>query len=220
MTFTITLSGKKLAAIAIVLIAVVLAMAATVTEQTGAAPAGTGAISSSILQQSDQVTAGELARWIMEKRQDYQLVDLRDPWQFDDYHIPTAVNVPIAQLLSKDGFKTLDRGKKIVVYGQGAGQAAQTRVLLALKGYESYLLNEGITAWWERVMTPTSLRSETQGPAGYQQARQIREFFMGTGRPSEAAAAPAQPLPQAPPLGAPESGKPQQQKLKLGQGCS
>jgi rhodanese-related sulfurtransferase len=222
MKLTFTLTGKKLAAAAVVLLAVVLAMASTVTQGTGSAPVGTGGVVQSIVQQTDHVTPGELAQWIMEKRQDYQLIDLRDAWQYDDYHIPTAINIPIAQFFNEDNLKRLDRGKKTVVYGLGAGHAAQAQVLLALKGYKAYSLREGISAWWENVMTPTSLRVGTTSPAGYQQAKQIRDYFMGTAPSGQSAAAPAQPLPQVPPpTAAPEGGsQAPAKKLKLGQGCS
>jgi rhodanese-related sulfurtransferase len=217
---TFTLTGKKLAAAAVVLVAVVLAMASTVTQGTGSTPTGTGAIVESIVQQTNQVTPGELARWIIEKRQDYQLIDLRAPWQYDDYHIPTATSVPIAQFFNDDNLKRLDRAKKTVVYDTGAGNAAQTQVLLALRGYKAYALQEGINGWWEQVMTPTSLRTGTASPAGYQQARQVRNLFMGSPGSGAAAATPAQPVPKVPPATTPGAQPPPTNKLKLGQGCS
>jgi rhodanese-related sulfurtransferase len=217
----IEVTAKQLAASVAILLALVLALAATIARGTGAGPTNAPALVETIVEEKDHVTAGELARWIIEKRQDYQLIDIRQPWQFDDYHIPTAVNIPLAQLFREDNLKKLSREKKIVVYGLGAGHSAETQLLLSLKGYNAYSVKEGITAWWDEVMTPLSLRSETQSPAGYQQAKQLRERFLGTSPTGAGASAPSTPIPELP---APEQGPaatpPAGGKLKLGRGCS
>jgi rhodanese-related sulfurtransferase len=216
----IVLTGKTLAAIGLLFLGLVLALAATVARGTDVGPVNPAAVAQTMLDETDHVTAGELARWIIEKRNDYQLVDIREPWQFDDYHIPTAVNVPLGQLFQAGGLNRLARGKTVVVYGLGAGHATETQLLLTMKGYKALSLKEGITAWWNDVMTPMSLRSATKSPAGYQQAKQLREHFMGGGTPASGST--SAPLPQLPP---PESAPaqqnaPSQQKLKLGRGCS
>ncbi len=173
-----------------------------------------------MLDESDHVTAGELAQWLIEKRTDFQLIDIRLPWQYDDYHIPTAANIPLAELFQPDGLKKLDRSKKIVVYGLGAGHSAEAQLLLAMKSYKALSVKEGISAWWSEVITPVSLRSESQSPAGYQQARDVRRHFVGgPGSPQPAGgASPAAPV--SPPPGQAPGTAPGGRKLKLGRGCS
>lgn len=217
----IEITGKSLAAGAAVLLGVVLALTATALHGTGAGPVDTPGLVQNMITEKDHVTAGELAGWILQKNQDYVLIDIRDPWQFDDYHIPTAVNVPLGQLFDDSGLKQLSREKKIVVCGLGVGLASQAQLLLSLKGYNAFSLEDGIGGWWDAVMTPTSLRSETASPAGYLQAKALRERFTGAPSTGAASRAPA-PLviPQAPPVKqAPPPATPNQ-KLKLGRGCS
>lgn len=236
MRCSMVLTGNKLAVLVVVFIAAVLAAAAAVSHRVRAAEM-TAAVDS-ITKDAGQVAAGELAQWILEKQQDYQLIDLREPWQFDDYHIPTAINIPFAQLFGAD--TRLDKNKKVVVYGLGAGHAAQAQLLLAMKGYRAYALNDGIIAWWDEVMTPTSIRSASPQSSGYQQARQLREYFMTGGRATEpptaltapppqpsAVAAPAKPTvktkPAAKPAAKPAEAPPKDKdkdRLKLGTGCS
>jgi len=235
---SIELTGNKLAVLAVVLLAAVLALAAAISHSVRAAE--TKAAVEAITKEDSQVTAGELAQWIIGKRQDYQLIDLREPWQFDDYHIPTAINIPFAQFFGAES--RLDKSKRIVVYGLGAGQAAQTQLLLAMKGYRACALNDGIIAWWDEVMTPTSMRSANPQSSGYQQARQLREYFMTGGRVGEPPTAVTAPPPQPPAAAAPAKtvkkpatkpaarpvAKPTQkpakdkekERLKLGTGCS
>jgi rhodanese-related sulfurtransferase len=222
MRFEMRLAGKRLAAFAIVFLAVALALAATIAKGTGAGPVNAAAVAQAVDSERDHVTPGELARWILEKRQDYQLIDIRPPWQFDDYHIPTAINIPLSSLFEEAGLKQLSREKKVVLYGFGAGHSAQAQLLLSMKGYLAYSLRDGIVDWWEAIMTPSSIRSDPPNPAGYREARQLREHFLGTAAPEGAAArAPVAVPPAVPPQQqAPQSTRPPANRLKLGHGCS
>lgn len=210
------LSGKSLAAAAVLGIGAVLALASSVFSPAGFSPASPEAVVEAMVTQKDHVQPLELARWILEKRSDYQLIDIRDPWEYDDYHIPGAINIPLTQLFTADGLKRLDRSKKIVVYGLGSGHPAQTQLLLSMKGYNAYSLKEGITAWWDQVMTPQSLRGAEPQPAGYQQSRALREQFTGGSSQPKGGAAPSAVPPPAP--SAPGGAQPK--RLKLGRGCS
>jgi rhodanese-related sulfurtransferase len=221
MRYNVTITGKIIAAGVILLAGVILALASAVARGTGAGPVNAPAIVQTIIDEKDHVTAGELANWLVEKRSDFQLIDIRLPWQFDDYHIPTAINIPLAALFSPEGLNKLDRSKKIVVYGLGAGHAAEAQLLLSMKSYNALSLKEGISAWWNDVLTPVSLRSDSTSPAGYQQAKALRQHFLGsTGgaapAPGAAAPAPVEVPPAQPAPGAAPGGK----KLKLGRGCS
>jgi rhodanese-related sulfurtransferase len=233
---SIVITGPWVAVFAVLVIAIVLATVVVVTHQVRAAENSAAAESVA----KGGVTAGEVAQWVVEKRQDYQLVDLREAWHFDDYHIPTAVNIPLAALFTPEGLKRLDQQKKIVVYSLGAGDAARTQLLLAMKGYRAYALTDGIIGWWDEVMTPTSLRSASPSSLGYQQARQLREHFMtgSTISPmpvtTPVAAPPSSPVPAvkattpAPRKVAPQPAKKkatppadkEKERLKLGTGCS
>ncbi len=217
MKFELRLAGKSLAAAVIVLLAGVLALAATMAKGTSAGPVNAETAAQSIDAEKDHVSPGELARWIVEKRQDYQLIDIRPQWQFDDYHIPTAINISLAGLFQDAGMKQLSREKTIVLYGFGAGHAAQAQMLLAMKGYRAFSLRDGIVDWWETIMMPSSIRSDPPNPSGYREAKQLREHFLGGGgaTPSAPSAAPLPPPAQSAPPSIPPANK-----LKLGKGCS
>jgi rhodanese-related sulfurtransferase len=222
MKIKLILTGKRLAAMVAIFLGVVLAMASSISRGTGAGPVDAAAITEKIVTEKDHVTPVELAHWIIKERQDYQLVDIRQPWQFDDYHIPTAVNIPLSQLFLDAGLSRLSRTKKIVVYGLGAGHSAETQLLLSLRGYDAFSLKAGLSAWWDQVMTPLSVRSDTSSPAGYRQDKQLREHFMGIAPTGGTQTESSPPLPEVPaPENVPEGKQPSSSpKLKLGRGCS
>jgi rhodanese-related sulfurtransferase len=240
------LTRSRLLGFAVLLVAVGVIAAVLVTRSVKAAE--TEAAVKAVSENASQVTVGELAQWVWEKRQDYQLLDLREPWQFEDYHIPTAINIPVAELFRSDNLRRIERQKKVIVYGLGAGRSAQAQLLLNMKGYRAYALEDGIIGWWDEIMTPSSLRSAKPSSSGYQQARQRREYFMSGGLataappapavspapavtapaapPPKAAAKPAVKVPAKPAVKAPaKPDKPpaedqEQKRLKLGVGCS
>jgi rhodanese-related sulfurtransferase len=216
----IKVTGKVLAAAAAIFLGVVLAVAATIARGTGSEPLNAPAMVQGIVQETDRVTPQELARWLIEKRTDSQLIDVRQPWRFDDYHIPTAVNIPLSQLFEPTGLKQISRGKKIVLYGSGQGHAAQAQLLLSMKGYKALSLREGINGWWYDLMTPTSLQASGASPTGYQQAKQLRDYFLGRASPAKGAAK-TEPTaaPPPPPAATPEKKVPAT-RLKLGRGCT
>jgi rhodanese-related sulfurtransferase len=216
----VNLTGKTLAAAAVLAAAAALAAVSAAVSSPGMNPASPEAVVEAMVSEKDHVQPLELARWILDKRKDYQLIDIRDPWEYDDYHIPTAINIPLTQLFTPEGQKQLDRSKTIVVYGLGMGHPAQTQLLLSMRGYRALSLKDGITGWWDQVLTPQSLRGENPQPAGYQQAKALREQFLGgSGQPSAGGAKGAAPsLPS--PAPAPQPGKTSSKKLKLGRGCS
>lgn len=218
MKLELELSGKAIAAAAVLTAGALLALASAAFTGSGISPVSAEAVVDAIVTQRDHVQPPELARWILEKRNDFQLIDLRDPWEFDDYHIPGAINIPLTQLFTAEGLKRLDRSRKIVVYGLGSGHPAQAQLLLSMKGYNAYSVKEGITAWWDQVMTPQSLRGEEPQPAGYQQSRALREHLGNcVAQPKGGTAAAPPPSPSPSP--APPPGGAAPKKLKLGRGC-
>ena len=79
----------------------------------------------------DHVTPAELAAWIVEGRSDYRLLDLRSSQDYAAYHIPTAENVPVAQLPEFPLLPT----EKVVLYSEGGIHAAQAWMLVRAQGH-------------------------------------------------------------------------------------
>jgi rhodanese-related sulfurtransferase len=133
----------------------------------------------------DSVTPGEVAAWIVAGRADYRLVDVRGAAAFDEYHIPTAENVPLPAVA--DG--ALGRTDNVVLYGDGSLHAAQAWMVLEGRGYTSVrMLRGGIGGWKDEVLFPVRPPSPTpEEAARFERSVQLAKFFGGQAR---AAAAP------------------------------
>ncbi len=156
----------------------------------------------------DHVTPAELADWIVRGASDYRLVDLRTEAEYVKYHIPTAENVPLAQL--PDG--GLARNEKIVLYSEGGLLSAQAWMLLRAQGYKGVTtLRDGLDGWRDPVVFPVA--PATPGPreaAACVRAAQVPRFCGGQPRAATAGGAGeapvlAAPAPVAPSAVAPSS---------------
>lgn len=159
---------------------------------------------------ADRIEATELAAWIIESRADFRLVDLRSQAEFDEYHIPTAVNVPMSGLADA-GF---GRQEKLVLYSEDGIHAAQAWMLLRARGYRSvYMIEGGLKDWKDRVLFPVLADNVTPAErARDDRARSVSAFFGGQPRSATEVAAgaaasgvTASPMPAMPKVAAPPS---------------
>jgi rhodanese-related sulfurtransferase len=170
----------------------------------------------SVEAKDDHVLPVDLAKRIIEGRKDFTLVDVRSAWEFDDYHIQGAVNLPLPQLLGASGKEVLRKDREIILYSSGGAHAAQAWVLLSQQGYTVKTLLDGLDGWWRDVMTPVCLqtRGDSSDALEYQGAKAIREFFQGG---SATPGSPAVPSTSAPAPAAPAAPRPS--RKKSGGGC-
>jgi hypothetical protein len=156
--------------------------------------------------EADHVTPAELADWVVRGASDYRLIDLRDETAYAQYHIPTAENVPVAQLPDFG----LARNEKVVLYSEGGIHSAQAWMLLRAQGYKGvYILMGGLEAWRDEVVFPVApAKASPQQAAEFERTVQLARFFGGQPRAAsagEGAPPPAlvAPAPAASQLGAP-----------------
>lgn len=152
--------------------------------------------------EADHVTPQELAGWIVERRSDYRLIDLREAKDFEQYRIPTAENVPLAQL----GDLAIAPTEKLVLYSDGGTHGAQAWLLLKARGWKAvYNLKGGLEGWKDEVLYPVL----TDGPAledreRLERAVALSRFFGGGPRAASAGSVVAPvALPAAPSVAPP-----------------
>lgn len=88
------------------------------------------------------------AREFMEARDvaDYTLLDVRQVWEFDESHIPGALNLPLPELA--DRMVEIDRRHPVLVYCRSGGRSQAAAGMLDSQGFERvYNVLGGITAW-------------------------------------------------------------------------
>lgn len=104
--------------------------------------------------QDDRVGAHELATWLIEGKDDFKLIDVRMPADFEKGSIGDAENIPLAELVSDAVISALPTDRKVIVYSNGSENAAKATVMLRLSGINAHLLTGGYNAWQEKILNP------------------------------------------------------------------
>ena len=182
-------------------------------------------LAQAISRKEDRVTADELARWVIEDKRDFILVDIRSADDFEKGHIEGARHVPLAELVSGPSLQVLPRERKIILYSNGSEDAAKAEVMLRLAGYEAYLLLGGYNYWNQHILNPDipSTAADGEAPEVAEQ-RAISCFFVAgraAGAPSTEGVMAPEPLPFTPPLlpSSVETEAPEAPGLIIEEGC-
>ncbi len=87
---------------------------------------------------------------LMNTQQGWQLVDVREPYEYSAGHIEGALHVPLAQLQSQP--MQLDRSAVIVFVCRSGGRSAHACAWASAQGFSQVLnLHGGMVAWQQQV---------------------------------------------------------------------
>lgn len=112
------------------------------------------AIAQAAARQDDRASVDELATWLIEGRDDFRLIDVRTPGDFESGSIGDAENIPIAEIVSDKTLARLPTNRMLLVYSNGSENAAKATVMLRLSGFDAHLLTGGYNAWQEKILNP------------------------------------------------------------------
>jgi uncharacterized protein len=169
---------------------------------------------------TDHVWPAQLADWLIEGRNDFLLVDVRDATDFGAYHIPGAVNVPMTSLSAE----LAGRNERIVFYSDGGIHAAQAWLLLRSLGFSSvYMLFGGLEEWKDTVLFPKAPAANAPAKEQVDFARRaaVAKHFGGSPQGAGTETAPTAPaLPKlAPPVPTEAPSTPSAAPKKKKEGC-
>jgi rhodanese-related sulfurtransferase len=96
------------------------------------------------------IAAGDLNFLLQSGAGTFTVVDVRDPEEFTEGHLPGAINIPVATFASQSG--VLDKEKKIIVYCNSGGRSYNAYRKLLQLGYTN--INQAIFADWKEAGLP------------------------------------------------------------------
>jgi rhodanese-related sulfurtransferase len=82
----------------------------------------------------------------------YVFVDIRNPRDYDNFHIESAVNVPMQRVLDDEYVPYLKDDRIKVLYSENSIDAEQVRLLLTQYGYQNLMVLQGGASYWEKNM--------------------------------------------------------------------
>ena len=99
-----------------------------------------------------QITMDEAAV-MMEQEQNYIILDVRTVEEFDDKHIPDAINIPNETIGSEEISELPDKNQLILVYCRSGNRSKQASEKLVALGYTNIVEFGGIIDWTEETVS-------------------------------------------------------------------
>jgi rhodanese-related sulfurtransferase len=103
----------------------------------------------------ERICANELNRMLLDLPGTFDVVDIRPPAMFQDYHLPDSVNVGIAELIHNPAYLT-GAGPLVVVDRDGSLSMAVAGILSQKTQRNIKALYGGLEAYWLQNEMPTS----------------------------------------------------------------
>jgi len=76
------------------------------------------------------------------------IVDVRTPAEFQQGHVPNAINVPLSEIINNPAILTSSKGKPIVLYCRSGYRAGKAAEALQKDGYQNLRHLEGDMQGW------------------------------------------------------------------------
>lgn len=142
--------------LAMVFIPLGLFIAAVPESKTKAVKSSPDKILSEVRTNSHLITTDAVADMLIQKDPSLVLIDVRSADEFEAYHIPGSINIPIDNILADEWSGYFDQSAKMnVLYSNGNSKATEAWMLLRQKGYKSnYVMQGGMNYWAETIMNP------------------------------------------------------------------
>jgi len=102
------------------------------------------------------ITTDEVAEKLVQKDPSIQLIDVRNSDDYETYHLPGAINIPLSDILSDEYVDILDQGMRLnIFYSNGTVHSNEAWMITRQLGYENnYVLQGGLNYWVETIMSP------------------------------------------------------------------
>jgi len=86
-------------------------------------------------------------RELYEQRDQVQIVDVREPYEWEAGHIEEAIHIPLAQIMAGDEKAKLDQGRMVVVVCKTGNRSELAALMLQARGYNAHNLEGGTEGW-------------------------------------------------------------------------
>lgn len=86
-------------------------------------------------------------RDVYEKRGDYQIVDVREPWEWQAGRINEAVLIPLNDLMAAAEEGVLQKERAVAVVCKAGNRSEVASLMLRARGYQVENVEGGMDAW-------------------------------------------------------------------------
>jgi len=84
---------------------------------------------------------------LSDRLSEVQIVDVREPYEWDAGRIDGSVHLPLNDLMGGAGDEELDRERPVVVVCRVGNRSELGAIMLQARGYDAHNLEGGLEAW-------------------------------------------------------------------------
>ncbi len=101
-------------------------------------------------------TPDAVANMIITEDPSFLLIDVRGQDEYEKFHLPGALNIPVSDILAEEWVNYLDQDSRHnIFYSNGTVTANEAWMITIQLGYENnYVLQGGLNYWAETIMNP------------------------------------------------------------------
>ena len=97
------------------------------------------------------ISVKDLKEW-MDAGKEFELIDVREPNEFEIVSIPGATLIPKGEFLNGSALEKLPRDKQIVIYCKSGGRSAEALAVTKSAGFaDAVHVGGGVTAWVSQI---------------------------------------------------------------------
>jgi rhodanese-related sulfurtransferase len=86
-------------------------------------------------------------RELFEKRDEVQILDVREPYEWEAGHIEGSVHIPLAQVMGGQEQERLDRERPVVIVCRSGNRSELATLMLQARGFDAENFEGGAEAW-------------------------------------------------------------------------
>jgi rhodanese-related sulfurtransferase len=86
-------------------------------------------------------------REVYEHRESLQILDVREPYEWDAGHIEEAIHVALADVMAGKAEDRLDPSRPVVVVCRSGNRSELASLMLQARGFEAHNLTGGAERW-------------------------------------------------------------------------
>lgn len=117
-----------------------------------------GELMRDVVQTTRYLTTDQVAQMIIEGDPTLELVDVRNEYDYSEYSLPRAINVPLDSILAEDymGYFGIE-DMNVVFFSNDDIKADQAWVIAKRLGFKSlYVMKGGLNCWINTIIQPSS----------------------------------------------------------------
>ena len=89
----------------------------------------------------------ESSRGVYERKDEVQILDVREPYEWEAGHIEEAIHIPLGQLMSGAAMEGVAKDRPVLVVCKTGNRSELAALMLQARGYDAHNLEGGTEGW-------------------------------------------------------------------------